>query len=236
MTQINKVIKVLTCLTITSCISVAGEINSLAPGLKKQGWEEIVFDDKKPNTFSSCGQGCIEISTEMSVSMIGRTIDIDLSATPYLNWEWRVEKPLKVSDLTAKGKDDRVVALYVTFPYDSKYASFTEKLLRPMVELKRGRNAPGRVISYVWAGYGAPNQVIDSPFFGSAGAIIILRNLADKTGEWLSESVDVTSDYQRIFGMLPTRANYILIAGDGDDTKTRNQALVRGIRFSIRKN
>ena len=105
-----------------------------------------------------------------------------------------------------------------------------------MVELKRGRNAPGRVISYVWAGYGAPNQVIDSPFFGSAGAIIILRNLADKTGEWLSESVDVTSDYQRIFGMLPTRTNYILIAGDGDDTKTRNQALVRGIRFSIRKN
>lgn len=225
----------MTALTITSCVSFAEGGDYLAADLKKQGWEEVLFDDKTPNRFSSCGQGCIKVDTEHSVSMIGRKINIDLSATPILNWEWRVEKPLKASDLTARGKDDRAIALYVAFPYDPKHASFTEKLLRPMVELKLGRSAPGRVISYVWAGYGVPTEVIDSPFFGAAGAIIICRNLSDKTGEWLSERVDISADYQRIFGLTPAIANYIFIAGDGDDTQAVNQALLRGIQFTAKQ-
>lgn len=225
----------MTTLTIISCVSFARDVNYLAADLEDQGWEEIQFDGKTPNTFSSCGRGCIKVDTEFSVSMISRKIDVDLNATPILNWEWQVQKPLKASDLTAKGKDDRAIAIYVAFPYDPEQASFTEKLLRPIVELKRGRKAPGRVISYVWAGDGAPNEVIDSPFFGSAGAIVIRRNLSDKTGEWLSERVDVSADYKRIFGMSPTKADYILIASDGDDTKVINRALLRGIQFTERQ-
>ena len=71
--------------------------------------------------------------------------------------------------------------------------------------------------------------------FGSSGAIIIRRNQWDKTGEWLKEHVDVATDYSRIFGMRPTKTNFILIAGDSDDTRTTNQASIRSIRFSSRQ-
>ena len=230
-----KFLNMVMAISICSCVSLAEEVNFVSWDLKERGWEEVLFEGKTPNKFSGCGKGCIKIDTNLSVSMIGRKIDIDLQATPILTWEWRVEKPVTVTDLTIKGKDDRAAALYVTFPYDPKKASLSEKLLRPMVELKRGENAPGRVISYVWAGYGAPDEVIDSPFFGSAGAIIIRRNQSEKIGEWVDERVDVASDYRRIFGMPPNRANYIFVAGDSDDTHTSNQALLRNIQFSRRK-
>tara|TARA_B110000467_G_scaffold76248_1_gene69035 strand:- start:1648 stop:2373 length:726 start_codon:yes stop_codon:yes gene_type:complete len=228
-------LKLVTALMISTGASIAGEVNYLSSNLKDQGWEEITFEGKQPNRFTSCGKECIKINTMVSVSMIGRKIDINLTQTPILSWEWQIEKPAVASDLTNRGKDDRAVALYVTFPYDANHASFAENLLRPLVELKQGRDAPGRVISYVWGGLGETGEVIDSPLFSSAGAIIIRRNQRDKTGEWLSERVNVALDYHRIFGILPTKINNILIAGDSDDTHTTNQALVRYMRFSTRK-
>tara|TARA_B100000700_G_scaffold206183_1_gene226673 strand:+ start:537 stop:1043 length:507 start_codon:yes stop_codon:yes gene_type:complete len=168
--------------------------------------------------------------------MIVRPIDIDLEHAPILSWEWRIEKETTFSDLSIKGKDDRAVALYVAFPYNPNHSSFAESLLRPFVELKRGRNAPGRVISYVWSGYGNRNQIIQSPYLSPGGAIMILRNQLAKSGKWIRERVDVASDYQRIFGMKPDMANYILISSDSDDTQTSNQASIRSIEFSRRKN
>ena len=104
------------------------------------------------------------------------------------------------------------MAIYVAFPYNPNHSSFAERLLRPFVELKRGRNTPGRVISYVWSGFGNRNQIIESPYLSPAGAIVILRNQLAKPEKWLRERVDVASDYQRIFGMKPDMANYILIS------------------------
>ena len=231
-----RLIKLTVILTLIWRVCSAEEPAHIYSNLKGEKWEEIKFKGKVPNIFTSCGEGCIRIDTNISVSMIAREIDIDLVQAPILSWEWRIEKAPTFSDLSIKGKDDRAIALYVAFPYHSNHSSFSEKLLRPFVELKRGRDAPGRIISYVWSGFGRRNQIIESPYLSSAGVIIILRNELAKSGEWLRERVDVVSDYQRIFGIKPNMAKYILISSDSDDTQTSNQASIRSIEFSKRKN
>lgn len=141
--------------------SLASTEDRLPRDLAEQGWEEITFDGKTTNTYASCGDGCVEILTRSSVSMIGREVMANLAEMPVLNWEWRIENLVAKSDLSKKGEDDRAVALYVTFPYDPDAASLSEKLLRPMVELARGKDAPGRVLSYVWGGFGKTGDVVE---------------------------------------------------------------------------
>ena len=233
---INNSIKILMIVNLSWIVSIAQAGVNVSSSLKASQWKEIKFKGEAPNIFTSCGEGCVNIHTNKSVSMVAREVDIDLEEAPILSWEWRIERATTFSDLSIKGKDDRAVALYVAFPYNSDHSSFTEKLLRPFVELKRGRNAPGRIISYVWSGFGSRNQVIESPYLSPSGAIVILRNHLAKTGEWLRERVDVASDYHRIFGVKPDMANYILVSSDSDDTQTSNEASIRSIEFSMRRN
>jgi len=215
-------------------ISQADTSAMLADELIDQGWEKITFDGKQPNRFVSCGEGCIEIETNESVSMIGLPVSADLTRMPVLNWEWRIENPVVESDLSEKGKDDRAVALYVTFPYDPETASFSEKMLRPVVEMARGADAPGRVLSYVWGGFGENGDVIESPFLGSVNAMIICRNAKAPVGRWVREEFDVLADHKRVFGFAPTTAAHILLSADSDDMGGANRALVRKIAFRAR--
>ena len=206
--------------------------NSLHPSLVANGWEEIIFDNKRPNLYTVCGFGCIQTKTNSSVSMIGKLVSVDLSSNPVLNWKWKIEKQLTSSDLSVKGKDDRAIAIYVTFPYNNKTATFFDRLKRPLVEIWRGPNTPSRGISYVWATPGVTGEVISSPYFGESNVIIITRNDKDPVNTWISERVDVVADHVRIFGFAPTVAAHLMISADSDDTEAKNQAFVKELRFT----
>ncbi|MBC8337857.1 MAG: DUF3047 domain-containing protein [Alphaproteobacteria bacterium] len=203
----------------------------LDPVLARSGWEEIRFDDKIPNTFHSCGDGCIRVKTMNSVSMIGKRFPVRLQDRPVLSWEWMIDRPAPESNLFEKGQDDRAVAVYVTFPYNPETASFGEKMLRPIVEWAKGEDAPGRVISYVWGGNGRRGALQESPYFGSTGAIKIVRNHKDAPGIWMMERVNVLEDYRKIFGDVPAMVSHILISSDSDDVGIEGTASVRGIFF-----
>lgn len=206
--------------------------NPLHPILSADGWEEIVFEDKRPNNYTVCGLGCIQIKTNSSVSMIAKPVAINLSRYPVLNWEWKIESIVTPSDLLVKGKDDRAVAVYVTFPYNPNTASLFEKLMRPLLEVWRGSDTPSRGISYVWTALGTPGEIIESPYFGEANVMIVTRNNTDVVKNWVKERVDIVADHERAFGFTPTVAAHILISSDSDDTGTKNQVSVKGLRFT----
>jgi hypothetical protein len=235
----NQTIK--SCLTITVITLVFNLLSPdssdasekfLHPTLTSDGWKEIIFEDKNPNLYSVCGLDCIQIKTNSSVSMIGKLVTVDLGLNPVLNWEWKIEKQVKSSDLSVKGKDDRAIAIYVTFPYNPDTASLLERLKRPLLEIWRGSDTPSRGISYVWAASGVIGEVISSPYFGGSNAMIIARNGEDRVNSWITEHVDVVADHERIFGFSPTVASHLMISADSDDTGTRNQAFVKGLRFT----
>ncbi|MBT4355613.1 MAG: hypothetical protein HOD13_13725 [Rhodospirillaceae bacterium] len=52
----------------------AGQNNNLSSALVSLGWQEFTFENKSPNKYSTCGLGCIEVISQSSVSMLGRSI------------------------------------------------------------------------------------------------------------------------------------------------------------------
>lgn len=213
-------------------VTAYAAVDALPSVLKEQGWEEISFDGKTRNRYALCGDDCIDIETDNSVSMIGRSVDVDLSQSPFLHWEWKIDNPVVPADLSTKGQDDRALAVYVSFACDSERATLAEKLTRPMIDLIHGSDAPGRVISYVWAGYGQPGDLVESPYFGDANVMVICRTAMAPVGQWIGERFDVVQDHERIFGKPPASIEHVLISSDSDDTGTRLHGQIRGIGFS----
>ena len=220
-------------LTVAVSATALGAIG-VPRDLAARHWTEITFDGKPANTYRACGADCVEVSTDKSVSLIAMPRRVNLTRFPKLTWQWKVEGRVAPTDLTTKGKDDRAVALYVTFPYDPDTASLSERLLRPLVELARGKDAPGHTLSYVWSGYGRPGEVVRSPYYGSVNVMIVARNGSAPLGRWLTETVDVAADHLRVFGHPATHTADILIGADSDDTGNRNRAFVRHIAFAAR--
>ncbi|MEQ8666465.1 MAG: DUF3047 domain-containing protein [Rhodospirillales bacterium] len=203
----------------------------LPAALVEGGWKEITFDGKMPNRYRACGDACIAVETQSSVSMIGRPVTVDLGRERWLNWEWRIEAWPVDTDLSRKGGDDRAIAVYVGFKYDPDSATLAETLLRPFVELSQGADAPGRGISYVWAGGETPESLMRNPYQEATSAIIVTRTADDPIGEWIMESRDVIADYARAFDAEPTGVTHVLISADSDDTGADNAASVRNITF-----
>jgi len=209
--------------------AVSADDLTISPELIEQGWEEIAFDNKKPNHFTTCPDHCIQVSIDNSVSMIGKEIPTSASLPQTLTWQWKIDQVFKNSDLSKKGQDDRMIALYVAFPFDADSAGFGENLLRPFVELLRGKDTPGRGISYVWGGNGKRGEVLESPWLGSVNAIKVLRTNQDMTGKWLSENVNIIADHEQIFGNKPKSITHILISADADDSQSQGQSWIRRI-------
>lgn len=195
-------------------------------------WQEERFEGKTPNRWRDGDEGLV-VETEASVSMLGRPVRADLARTPLLRWRWRVDTDTPATDLTRKGGDDRAIALYLGFPWIPEQASFKERLTRPLVELAKGADAPGRVISYVWGGDRARGSLMRSPYMGDSGALIVLRPAGTPLNVWQSEEIDIAADYRRAFGAEPpATVTLIGLAADSDDTGSRSRAVIRDLHFA----
>jgi Protein of unknown function (DUF3047) len=204
------------------------------PDLEATGWRELEVKGKPGNRFVGHADGSIEVISSSSVSRLYRPIEVDLDATPVLTWQWRVDEPVPPTDLTRKGEDDTALTIYFSFPWDPERASFTERLTRPLVEAVAGKDAPGRVLAYVWGGEQRRGEWVASPHLRSAGAMRVLRPADSPTGEWFEERVDLVADYREAFGEDLPDPTQIAISADTDDTRSTSRALVKGLAFGGR--
>ena len=215
-------------LAILVCLpAFAGVDEALLAG----GWEEVRFDNKIPNRFTKDEQGGVVVQSESSVSLVQRPLDVDLAATPLLSWRWRVAAQAPPTDLTTKGEDDRTLALYVAFPFVPEEAGLMERMKRTLVETVAGKDAPGRVLMYVWGGEGMRGDRVESPHLGSSGIMTILRPANTESETWFEEAVDVAEDYRRTFGSEPPDPLSIAIGADTDDTMSRADGVVVDLAF-----
>lgn len=199
--------------------------------LLADGWSEITFDGKTPNRFDDDEAGGVVVKSEGSVSLVQRPLDVDLEATPLLFWRWRVTAEAPPTDLTVKGMDDRTLALYVAFPFVPEEAGVVERMKRAIVERVVGKEAPGRILMYVWGGQGDRGDRLASPHLGQAGIITILRPAGTEPDAWFDEVVDVGADYRQTFGSAPPDPVSIAIGADTDDTASKAEGAVNGLAF-----
>jgi hypothetical protein len=203
----------------------------LAPGLEAEGWRELPTPNKPGNQFTLGQDGVIEVVSKNSVSTLYQPVEVDLSQRPILTWRWRVDQATPATDLTVKGEDDCSLSVYVGFPYRPELTPWFERLKRPLVEALAGKDAPGRVLRYVFCGERARGEMLKSPYMGSAGMIKILRPSSSPTGEWFKEQVDVAADYRNAFGGEPQNPSQIAIEADTDNTHSASRAEVADLEF-----
>jgi len=207
--------------------------------LTAQGWREFTFDDKAENRFRlrpdiGGRQAVIEVESRQSVSIAYLPFDkeeIDLKKTPYLAFSWQRLGRAINTDVSKKGGDDRIIAVYVAFPYQPDKASFSERLLRPLVEAKQGKDAPGRILTYLWAGGPMPGQWFENPYTGKAGYMRILQAPSAEAHQWFDHKPNIAADFKDSFGYWPPSPSYIAIASDSDDTSSHLSVLVTTPQF-----
>lgn len=207
----------------------------IGPGLEQEGWRELTFRNKRPNTYRAIEGGAgVQIEGRGTVSALHRPVAADLAATPVLVWRWRVDAAPPPTDLTRKGGEDRALALHVAFAYDPARAGAMEKLKRAAASVTGDRPLPGRLLIYTWGGDGRVRDWFDNPYLPGFSRMKVLRGPEAPLGTWLEEQVDLVADHQAAFGQPPTRPSELSLSGDSDDTEARVVGAVADIAFRPR--
>jgi hypothetical protein len=167
------------------------------PGEFPAGWEPR--DDAARATYRIAvedGLRFVRATAEGTGSQMGREFPWNADSHPILSWEWRPRVFPPGSHELTKATNDSALAVYAVF----------------------GRTqATARAVKYVWSRVAPVGTTVPT---GSA-RVIVLRSGPPADGSWITETVDVRRDYQRLYGEAPGRARGVAILTDADQTKSR---------------
>ena len=192
--------------------------------LSDQGWKELTFRGRTPDGFKNGAEGAISVESADSVSVLYHPIEVDLKATPILTWTWCAKGSVPATDITRKGGDDRALAVYVGFKpgpdEDQGFLDFVKGL---------GGNVPSTVLTYVRGATNPTGRWLDNPYTPGSGFYRVLESRP--TGACITEQVDVVADYRAAFGRPVPEPMQLAVSSDTDDTHSRVDGEVRGLRF-----
>ncbi|MFP2768884.1 DUF3047 domain-containing protein [Oceanisphaera sp. KMM 10153] len=166
------------------------------------GWEPKSFagDTEYRLVFDrQLQQQVVRASSRAAASALFYEQRIDLDATPWLSWRWRVERFPTVTDERVKAGDDFAVRVYV-------------------VVRDGWTRLSSKAISYVWAQQAGVGQSWANPFAGDKAMMLALRNRQDGGG-WVSEKRNLKADLRRLFGKDFRYIEAVAIMTDADNGK-----------------
>jgi Protein of unknown function (DUF3047) len=137
---------------------------------------------------------------------------VDLRATPILEWRWKAVELPAGGDSRRKAADDQAAQLFVVWPRSPEF-------LR------------SRILGYVWDTAAPAGTIARSEKTGTVTYIVIRTGPAD-LGRWVTERRNVLEDYRRIFGEEPEAPGAIALSIDTNDTHTRAESFMGPIRFT----
>lgn len=173
------------------------------------GWKEQRFSMFSSNEFALNGDSLV-VQSDGTVSLLWASLPETMWKKRQAKWEWAVERSVPATDLTQKGGDDRNLSLYFLFLPQEAAQEARNKGVRALLD-----NPDVRVLMYVWGGEHTRGQVLPSPYLGSRGRSVILRDAGTGSAQ---ESVDLAQDHRRAFGEAPENLVGIAVSSDSDDT------------------
>ena len=176
------------------------------------------------------GVYAIESQANRSMALLGRKVDVDLTATPVLCWRWRAEDVLKKADMKRRQGDDYAARVYIAFALPADALSFTDKAALSVARALFGDRVPDAAINYVWDN----RHPIDTRMFNAytdRAQMIVRRTGNAEVGRWVTERVDVRDDVIRAFGSDKARPILVAIASDTDNTGEKVRAGFADLHF-----
>jgi len=178
------------------------------------GWEEKSFSGKTDyQLVIQENETLLKATSQSAASGLFKKKRIDLQQTPYLNWRWRVEKPLNALDEKSKSGDDYGARIYVII--DGGVFFWKTK-----------------AINYVWASSSLPGESWPNAFAGKNAMMLALRSSTDKAATWYQEKRDVSADLRQFFGAEIRYIDGIAIMTDTDNSGQQATAYYADIFFT----
>ena len=172
------------------------------------GWEPHAFKGETAYALAEDGQA-VRAACDASASGLFLRRTIDLTATPILEWRWRVDEtfPPGPAETTKRG-DDYPARLYVV-----------KEALLPWNTM---------ALNYVWASSQAKGAEWPNAYAAQARMVALRSGPGDG---WVTERRDLRADFRRVFGEDVTSIDAVAIMTDCDDRKTTAEALYGDLRF-----
>ncbi len=207
-------------------------------GVPPAPWRTVQPDRRVPPTRYSIrewqGVSAVEAVARASMALLVRPLTVDLAQTPILCWRWRIDAPLKSSDLTTKAGDDFAARVYVAFRMDPTALDFATRLKLGFARLVYGEQLPDAVLNYVWdgrypVGTSRPNA------YTNRAQMIVLRSGSTEAGRWVAERRDVSADVVAAFGNHAYTTTLLGLASDTDNTGEYAHAGFADLHFVARR-
>jgi hypothetical protein len=198
----------------------------------RDDWKELHVPNQPAAkfVFETTGDGpdSLTVQTDKSVAFLYREVTGGVARLPRsLTWRWRLERTFAHTDLAAKGKDDRPLAIHLWF-YDPDQPS-----VFGVLGWVFGYPHISHTLTYVLGGNHRPGSVVTNPYYDN-GAILVLRGTAVETGRWYTEMRNIERDIKASFPSVPMMKTlkYIAISADTDDTGGASLARMTDLRLS----
>ncbi|MHA6344007.1 DUF3047 domain-containing protein [Roseivivax sp. CAU 1761] len=199
----------------------AGPGAALAAPLTFDGaWKHQKFSLFSQNDYAHRGDR-LDVASDGTVSLTWRALPEARWGARQASWSWAVEEGVPATDLTAKGGDDRDLALYFVFLPEERAAELRDAAIRTLLS-----EPAARVLVYVWGGAHGVGEVLPSPYLEERGRTLVLHGAG--TGAAM-ERVDLAADFARAFGGRPEALVGVAVSADSDDTESRIRARVENL-------
>ena len=176
-------------------------------------WEEKVFSNKTLyQAITIDNKPALKANSHNTASGLYREITVDLNKTPYLNWSWKIHKPLSNTKETTKAGDDYTTRVYVVI---SGGILFWKT----------------QALNYVWSS----NQPKGSSWpnaFTSNATMLAIQSGDSLAGQWVNEKRNVLQDIRQLLGVDTTEINAVAIMTDTDNSHQSSEAYYGNIYFS----
>jgi hypothetical protein len=175
------------------------------------GWARHAFEGETAYALAEIdGEPAVRAVCDASASGLFLEREIDLTATPVLEWRWRVDRAFPPgADEATKAGDDYPARLYV--------------VRRGGVALWRTR-----ALNYVWAS-GRPAGADWPNAYAGQAHMIALRS--GPGGAWVTERRNLREDFRRFHGIEVERIDALAVMTDCDDRGTTAEAWYGSIRL-----
>jgi len=157
------------------------------------------------------GRRALHMRSNGDHSTIAKKISVDLKATPWLEWDWKVVALPDRADVRRRETSDAAAHVFVVWP-------------RWPPALR------ARLIGYIWDANLPAGSVHKSQKTGTVTFIVVRAGQAE-LGKWVTERRNVLEDYRMLYGEDAEDPTVIALSIDTNDTRSWSESFLGPIRF-----
>ncbi len=180
-------------------------------------WESVEFNEETSyrlkNESDHSNMKVLHANSQASASGMFKKMKVDIRKYPYINWRWKVNKPLASLQEEMKTGDDYAARVYVVVS-DGWFFWQTKAL------------------NYVWSSREQAPSSWPNAYAPDNTLMMPLRNNNDGIGTWYEEKRNIQEDLKAWLGKSYDEVEAIAIMTDADDSGSSADAEYGDIYFS----